>query len=186
MKKWILFFTLLLAGFSSHAFVIDSNVFYFTDDTESDTDNSNAVTSYTFFIGFNLDKKGRYQAGWNYTSDSTEDDLNGQKEEYSSTQMGPAFVYFLDKELTWRLYFAYNLKTTADFTPTSGAKEEWRGTSMIFNFGYQLAISESFAVGVRLNYSSSDYDESVVGTTKEDVSFSKVMMYPSLAITLDL
>lgn len=186
-RKLILFLFLSLVTFTlpAQAFVFDANVFYFTDETDGEEKTSNAVTAYAFFIGFSLDKKGRYLAGWNYATYATTDEGPSLKDEYSSTQMGPAFIAFLDRNRTWRVGFAYNLSTTAEFKQESAQEEEWRGTGMAFDFGYQLYISELSSLGIRLNYTSTDFDESVLDTTKEDVSYSKVMIYPSLALTLD-
>lgn len=189
MKKMLrlwLFALCSTVSFRIHAAIIDANVFYFTDATSAATDSSNAVTAYAFYLGFALDKKGNYLAGWNFASYSTTAEADPTTIEYSSTQMGPAFVAYLNKDQTWRVGLAYNLKTTADYDKTGSTAEEWRGTGISGDIGYQLHFSESFSLGIRLNYSQSTYSEKVVGAVKTDVSYTKNLIYPSLGLTFTL
>ncbi|MEK6556661.1 MAG: hypothetical protein AABZ31_15535 [Bdellovibrionota bacterium] len=190
MKRWIrstiqlwLFALCSTLTISVHAAVIDMNVFYFTDTTSGETDSSHSVTAYAFYFGFSIDKKGRYVAGWNYASYTTATEDDATTIDYSSTQMGPAFIIYLDRDHNWRLGLAYNLETNATYERTGAAEEEWRGTGIAADIGYQFYFSEMFSLGARLNYQQSSYSETVTDTTKEDVSYSKDLIYPSMGLS---
>jgi hypothetical protein len=169
----------------AEAAVVDANVFYFTDNITADENTSHAATLFNLLIGFDIDKKGMYQVGWSYASHTTETIDDASTVSYKSTQMGPGFVCYLDKSRGLRFGFAYLLKTLADYERTGGTAAEWRGTAMNADFGYQFRFDGMFSLGLRLNYSTTSYNESVVGTTKEDISHKKVIIYPSIAFTLD-
>lgn len=175
----------IIAAPCAHAAVVDMNIFYFTDGITADEDSSHASTLYNFLLGFDLDKKGMYQVGWNYSSHSTETENDGQTVTYKSTQMGPGFVIYMDKKREFRFGFSYNLKTLATYEANGGTEKDWRGTSMNADLGYQVRFEDAFSIGLRINYSQASYDESVEDTTKEDVSHKKTIIYPSAALTLD-
>lgn len=170
----------------ARAAVVDANIFYFTDGITADADTTHAATLYSFIIGFNLDKKGMYQVGWNYGSHSTETKNETDTVTYKSTQMGPAFIMYFDKNRAFRFSFSYNLETTGEYDNGTGTAEEWRGTALNADLGYQFRFEDVFSLGLRLNYSTTSYAESIVGNTKEDVSHKKNIIYPSVAFTLDL
>lgn len=169
----------------THAYVIDANIFYFTDALTADEDTEHSATFYSLLFGFDIDKKGMYQVGWNYAAHATETKINSEETSYKSTQMGPGFVIYFNKDRTFRFGFSYNLKTLSDYKRNSGDSEEWRGTAMNADIGYQFRFDQAFSLGLRLNYSTTSYDESVTETTKEDVTHKKVLIYPSVALTLD-
>jgi hypothetical protein len=181
----IFLFSSLIDVHRARAFVFDTNVLYYTDTTTAAKESSHGATMYDVLIGFDVDKKGMYQVGWNYSGHSTETKDDSTTISYKSTQMGPGFVFYFDKDRSWRLGFSYNLKTTATYTYGSGTEEEWRGSTMNGTFGYQLRFGDGFSLGIRMNYSSASYSEKVITTTKTDVSYKKSMIYPSIAITLD-
>jgi hypothetical protein len=183
-------FTTLLFLTSANAFAgaaFDLNSLYFKDTTTTTAAQSQADTIYAFFAGFSLSSKSRFYLGWNYASYSTTaTPTTGLATTYASKQMGPAVMYFLDKDHNWHTSFAYNISTKADYKAGAAAAQKWTGTGMAADIGYQYYFGESFALGVRLNYSKSTYTQKLVGTTATDVSYSKVLIYPSIALTIEL
>lgn len=166
--------------------VLDINTLYFTNTLTQTTEDSNSVTVYSAFAGFNVDKKGYFTLGWNYGAYSTVSTVGATTKTYTSSQMGPGFIFCLDKSREWRLGFAYNLVTVNKYTVTGAVAQEWTGTGMAADFGYQFHFNDSFALGVRLNYSSSTFTKKLIGTTQTNVSYSKALIYPSLAITFEI
>lgn len=190
MKKLIKPLLILLTLFTAaraRAFVIDTNLFYLSDSITADENSSHAATYFDILVGFDIDKKGMYQIGWNYSSHSSTTENNGNEVTFkTSTEMGPGFVVYMNKKRTLRFGFAYNYKMIADYEANGGAKAEWRGTSMLANFGYQIRWDGITSLGIRLNYVSITADESVnTSNTKQDVSHKKSILYPSIALTLD-
>jgi hypothetical protein len=174
---------LFLCGFSiqSRALTFDVNAFYYTDDL---TAASTTVTSrmiWDFAIMLNLDRKGRVVMGWSYGSVAATDET-ASVTEYTSTEMGPRFGYYIDKNYLWSVFFTYNLVSTADFTTGGGTTEEWRGTTMRGEFGYTPIALERFLVGIKLIYYKATYNEQVTGTTTLATnSYGRAMIYPSLS-----
>lgn len=174
----LVFLTLMIAR-PAFAF-IELNAFY-TGETLST--GASETTSRVFLegaIGFQIDKKGYYLVGWNYSMFSTSDQAI-ETTAYSSVQMGPRFIFILDKGKNWSLGLGYNLVTSATFKAGSGTEETWKGTGLKADIGYNFPLGEDFFLGLRLNYSSATYAEKLIGeTTYSTVSYSKTMIYPSI------
>ncbi|OFZ14658.1 MAG: hypothetical protein A2Z20_03750 [Bdellovibrionales bacterium RBG_16_40_8] len=185
-----LFSIILTLFFSNYSMaggaVFDLNTFYFTDSLTQTSEDKYDLTTYAFLLGFMLDNKGRYQLGWNYASYSTNNISDSTTKEYKSSQMGPAFVMYLNKDRTLRFGFAYNLSTAGTYTESPATSEKWRGTGLAGDLGYQFQYSESFSFGMRLNYSSTTFNEKLVDTTQTTVSYKKNIIYPSIALTVEL
>ncbi len=180
-----LFTIAVLISHAASAFVVDLNALYYTDTTTAAQDTSHKSTLFDLLIGFDIDKKGNYQVGWDYASHTTETVDNTTTISYKSTQMGPGFIFYVDKDRAFRFGFSYNLKTTAKYTQGVLPEEEWRGTAMNANFGYQFRFDSVTSLGLRLNYSTTSYYEKVITTVKTDTSYKKVMIFPTIAFTLD-
>lgn len=177
-------FALFFPQLSQAVIVLDTDVFYFNDALSGSSDSNTNRLMYHFFLGFSLDRKDRLQLGWSYTK-HTNDDETSSTLNYSSTQMGPGLLYYLNKRRTWRLGVYYHLKTDGTFQITGSAAEEWRGTAYGADLGYQLWTSQSLSFAARLNYSTATYNESFQSSAKTDVSYTRTMIYPSLGMTLE-
>ncbi len=169
----------------SQAFVFDINTFYFSDSLKTSDSSTTSRTFYNLFLGFSLDKKDRYQVGWSYASFSTSDKAGDFNQTYSSTQMGPGFLWYLDKRRQWRLGLYYHLKVDGKYKTTGSVAEELRGSAFAADFGYQIPMTESFSLAIRLNYSSTSYNESFEEDTKTDVSYSRGIIYPSIGLNFE-
>lgn len=169
---------LLLPGKAMAFFELNA---YYTSEslaTTSTTTNNRMIIEGS--IGFKVDKKGSYLVGWNYGMFSTTD-TSTDTTTYTSTQMGPRFIYIIDKDQNWSIGAGYYLVTTGAYKAGSGTEEKWKGTALKLDFGYNHQVSDSFFAGLRLNYSSATYTEQLIGeTTYATVSYSKTMMYPSI------
>jgi hypothetical protein len=182
-----LFFTTMILSVHANAFVFDTNAFYFSDKITATEDSGHDTMYFDVLLGFDLDKKGMYQVGWNYSSHSSTTDNDGDEITYkTTTQMGPGLVAYLNKSRSLRFGFAYNYKLVADYKANAGSEEEWRGTSMVANFGYQIRFDSAFSLGLRFNYVSATIEESInTADVKDDVSHKKTIIYPSIAFTID-
>jgi hypothetical protein len=164
---------------NSYAYV-EANVFYVSDTLGAETNASTTKMFLDFSVGFAIDKKQKYLAGWNYSMHSTSDGA-ATTATYSSTQMGPRFIFVLDKENAWSLGVGYYLVTNATYNSGSGTSEKWKGTALKFDIGYNFAIASTSYAGIRLNYSSASYNERLQNeTTYSTVGYTKTAMYPSL------
>lgn len=166
---------------SSKAFAgyLELNTFYFTDNTKVDQTNTLGRIFLEFSFGFAADKRGDYLIGWNYGSYATTDSIAGTTGTYASTQMGPRFLFMLDRAKAWTLGFAYNLVSTATYNPGTEATT-WKGTGLKLDVGHNWQVTETVKLGIRLNYSSSSFSEEITGgTALSQVSYNKTLIYPS-------
>jgi len=178
----ILIIAVLLFCALSQAFILDANVFYFSDNfVPAGATTASTTTNYDVRIGFNVDKKDRFYVGWNYSGASTSRTESGNSTQYASTEMGPSFLWVLNKEKTWIISFAYNLVTTATYTPAGGTPEKWKGTSMKGYFGYNFALDENTFFGPTVTYYSASFNEKIINdTTYSTDSNARSQIYPAL------
>jgi hypothetical protein len=104
-------------------------------------------------LGFAVDSHKKYNIGWNYSTQSTSDVANGKTATYSSSQMGPRFLIFLDRNNAWSLGFGYYLVSKASYDDGNGNSATWKGTAYKVDIGYNFPVTESLLAGIRMNYS---------------------------------
>lgn len=172
---------LLFVAITSPAYAyLELNAFYNSDGFKNEKTNSNTVLLYDVSIGFAIDKKGFYLAGWNYTGHSTSKSDGTTTETYASTQMGPRFIFFFDKAKMFNLGVTYNISTKASFNDGS-TTFTWKGTAMKADFGMNFPIGETSFLGLRVNYSTASYNEQLEGSSNyETVSYNRNFIYPSI------
>ena len=179
MRFFLVIFCLLTAQRAS-AFV-ELNLFYFNDALTMSTSASNNRMAIDGAVGFAIDSKKRYNVGWNYTTQSATDVSGSSTKTYSSTQMGPRFVWMIDRNNSWSLGLGLYLISKAKFDDGAGNTPEWRGTAYKFDVGYNFPINESVYFGLRMNYSSASFSEQIVNSaTYSNVSYSRSAIYPSI------
>ena len=160
---------------------IELNGFYTGESLSTTSSSSDSRVFFEGALGFTIDKAGHYLAGWGYASFTNNDTFAGSSTTYTSTQMGPRFMYVFDKDKKWSFAAAYYLVTSANFSPSGGgAEEKWKGTAFKLDFGYNFPLSESFFIGLRMNYDSASYTEKFIGSAYTAVSYTKTSIYPSI------
>lgn len=178
----------LLCYSSAHAdVIIDGNIFYLSDSYVKDETSSYSRMMWDAYIGINLTKKGSLSLGWCYNSVSFVDPGATQSETntLTATGMGPKLLYFLDKEHTWSIGFVYDLVLTGKDKTGSADTIELRGTAMKGEFGFTPQISESFYLGLRINYYKGTFAEKIENeTTLTKVSYSRTAIYPSISFVM--
>lgn len=166
---------------AAHAF-LELNTFYYSDSESAGSSTNQSRTFIEGTVGYRIDKAGRYLVGWGVASHSQAQSATASTT-YSSLQMGPRFLWMVDKAKNWSLGFAYYIVTKATYDSGSGSSETWKGTAFHFDAGYNLPLGDDFFASIRLNYSSAAYDEKLVGsTTYSTIGYSKTFLYPSLAV----
>lgn len=179
--SYFIFVCLLIWTTPSLAYV-EFNGFYTSEGLT--VTGGNSADSRTYFegaLGFSIDKASRYLVGWGYASFSNSDQApGGGTTTYTSTQMGPRFVYNIDKQKHWSAAFAYYIVSNANYTKANSSAEEWKGTALKFDLGYNFEISTQFMFGLRMNYSSASYTDKYVGSSWTETSMTKTSIYPSV------
>ncbi len=178
----IFIFCFFLSPLAS-AGLVDLNLLYSTDSLSTTTSSSANKTFYDFCLGFSVYQKNSIIIGWNYAGYSTSSTASSVTSTYSSTQMGPKFLFYLNKDHNWRLGLAYNIISKATYQNGSSPSESWKGSAYAFDLGYQFQLSEEVFFGARLNYSMSSYNEKLIGTTYTTDTSTQTFIYPSLAVS---
>lgn len=163
--------------------VFDLNLFY---DSRTLTTSSAETGTKMFIEGaamFEVLRKPHLVVGWAYGMFSTTDATTSTTT-ISTSDMGPRFGWFFDKQDFWSLFLTYNLLASASYAPGGGTAETWRGTSLKAEVGWAPEVSENLYIGIRLNYYSATYTESLEGSSNyEAVSYPRSFIYPSLSIS---
>ncbi len=132
---------------------------------------------------FDVMKKPYLVVGWSYGMFSTSD-TGTTSTTFSTSDMGPRFGWFFDKQAWWSLFLTYNLLATGNYSPSGGTAQTWRGTSLKFDFGWGPAVSENLNIGIRLNYYAATYTESLEGSSNyQTVAYTRSFMYPSIFLS---
>lgn len=175
----VFFVGVVIAACPARAY-IEFNAFYLSDSLTTSSTTSSSKMFIEGAIGFAIDRKGSYLVGWNYSLYNTSDS-GTTTDTYSSTQMGPRFVFMLDKARNWGLGLGYYLVTTATFDSGGSGEQKWKGTAFKVDIGYTLDLNEAVKFGIRMNYSAASYNEQLVGDTDySKVTHSRSHIFPSL------
>ena len=185
--RWIFLIATLFVESSAHAFFLESNLFYTNDAlTQTSATTANRMF-YDVAIGFNIDKKGFYQAGWAYDGFATSDAAGSSTTTYSATAMGPKFNFFFGKQRQWNLGLTYGIVSKATYSVSGSNAEVWSGTSYKAELGYIMRSDDgAFFFGVKINYVSASYTERIIGSTNySTISYNRTFLYPTLTFGFD-
>ena len=179
------FLSMQLISLKLWAYQFDFNAFYYSDSNKLDVEDSNNRTNFDLFIGLDLDKKGQYVVGWNYNSISISEKDGSDESTFASSDMGPKFLAYLNKDLNWSLSVAYSLNAVASYkSPSSSTEVELRGTSILASLGYITKLGDNLCIGANINYYAGSYDEQFDSSDNfSKVSYSQNEIYPSVVLS---
>jgi hypothetical protein len=179
-----LIFLFLIIGSLSHAdALLGLDYILFTDKNtvESDTSSTSSKTMYAFNVQFSINQKKNFYLGWALYNVTTKDDVNQQKSNYATADMGPSFRYEFGRSGLYFVNFIYGIRTQTTFD-TGGISEQWLGTNYLMQFGVSPEISDNFLVSFAFNYFSGGSSKKVVSDVQTSVSYSKAFMTPTVGI----
>ncbi|MBK26264.1 MAG: hypothetical protein CME70_19855 [Halobacteriovorax sp.] len=137
------------------------------------------------FIGASLTDGGKLYVGWTYMmlSRNYKSDAVTNKDEISTTQMGPKFLWYLND--------GKNIFLSANWLPFAkgerkrgGNSEDIDGSGLHFALGYQMKINRKFYVGASFNYHSLSVSEVVdSGNNLTEPSQSYTSMIPMIDLS---
>lgn len=173
-----------MGGMLAGEFVVDLDLFYFSDTMTYSTSSAYKRTFYDFMIGFPVTKKKSFIIGWNYDGMTFSDDQGSGATTLAVTDMGPKFAYYFDKNREWVAAFTYNLITKGTYTPSGGTATELRGSSMRFEAGYTPQMWENVLIGAKIVWYKGAFKEEITNeTTLTQVSYDRTVIYPAFALT---
>ncbi len=157
--------------------ILGLNTFYLSEQTTAAATTTATKTIWVFDALFSPAGAKRFFMGWNIMGVSTSDAATTTTT-FTSSDMGPKFLWYFTKSGNWSLALSYNLLVTAKYN--AGTDETWTGSSLLVELGYMPDITENFSAGVKLNYYSGSYSKQIISTTTTDVSYKKTLIMPSV------
>lgn len=173
---------MLISTQQTHGASFDINLFYMSDTFVGSSESQSTKMMIDFAPTLDLTRRGALVLGWNYGIVSLSESVDSSDSKFSATDMGPKIGWYINRDRTWSLFFTYNLISTAKYDDGDG-ELEWRGTSMKVELGYTIDFGSSLLMGAKLNYYSASYSEELSQSTNfEEISYSRSLIYPSLAM----
>lgn len=158
-----------------------TDFFYLSDNFDSSTDTNFNTTYFGFDLIANIDSKGFYYVGF-HGHQYANTHLQGTTTiSLTTLDMGPFIKWVIGRQKMFALSLGYNLIATGtQVTGTTSAQLD--GTSILASFDITPPISETWYIGVRLNYYILNYTRSTIGSSVTNVSYNKNVMFPTFTI----
>lgn len=185
MLKYFIVLFASLAGLSAvSAALVDFNYAMTTDKNTIDSTNSTSISKslYNFCLAFSVDSKKSFYFGWGLYNVTTKDEVNQQKSNYTTQDMGPYLRYEFGKSKMYYLGLVYGIQAKTSYD-SGGTAEEWLGTNYLLQFGVDPEISESMTANFSFNYFTGSTSKKVVSSVQSEVSYSKAFLSPSIGLT---
>lgn len=153
---------------------------YFATDTF--TTSSAAQYNKTFYaldLYANLENKHYLFAGFHVDQVAMTENNGTTTLTLTSMNMGPMFLWLMDKRKIFSLALGYNLVAKGSYNDGSSTAE-LVGTGLWSTLGAMPEIGENFYLGLKLNYYSLNYSRSIVGSASSDVAYTRTLVFPSV------
>lgn len=183
-KKITLFLLILLSLRAESAALIDLNYALSTDKNTIDSSYSTSISKslYNICLAFTVDSKKSFYFGWGLYNVTTKDEVNQQKSNYTTQDMGPYFRYEFGRSKLYYLGIIYGIQAKTSYD-SGGTAEEWLGTNYLIQLGVDPEITENMTANFSFNYFSGSTSKKVVSSVQTEVSYSKAFMSPSIGLS---
>lgn len=159
------------------------NIFQGTLSRTETHKNAKTFASFGIFVNLNRGEKARYFAGWYVMSVSSTDDLSPSiNEKLTSSDMGPAFRWNIDRNSMFSATFAYGILCKGKYSTDGGTDEDLSGSSYLLKVAMEPEVAENFNIGIAINYYNANYNKKVINSTESSVSEKNTWMFPSLSL----
>jgi hypothetical protein len=156
------------------------NGYYNTDTFVTSSTSSSSKTFYGLDIYANLETKHYLFAGFHVDQVGITDNNGTTTSTFSSQNMGPMFLWLIDKRKIYSLALGYDLVAKGTYDSGS-SNSKLSGTGIFATFAAMPEVAENFYIGIKLNYYSLSYSKSEVGSASSDVSYSRSLIFPSIS-----
>lgn len=175
--------SLLFSSLAHASALIGLDYILFTDKNtvETNTSATSSKSMYSINIQFSLTSKKNFYFGWAMYNVATKDDVNEQKSNYSTADMGPSFRFEFGRNGLYFVNFTYGISTKTSYDSGSTA-DTWLGTNYLFQLGVNPEIGENLNAAFTFNYFSGSAAKKVVSDVQSSVSYSKAFMTPTIGI----
>lgn len=136
---------------------------------------------YVFNLGFTINQKKSFYIGWSLYNVATKDEVNQQKSNYTTQDMGPSLRYEFGRSSMYFINFIYGIRTQTAYD-SGGTAEQWLGTNYLLQLGVAPEIADGVQVSFAFNYFSGGAAKKLVSDVQTSVSYSKAFMTPTVGI----
>lgn len=181
-----LFLVLLLCPALSHAsFLINYGLNYSSekDTTTNSQDYDKKRTFHKIFLGASVNGRKTLYFGWNVNSWSSSLKAGTAAEsKYSSLEMGPAVLWYLNDNFNWYLTAVWSpyAKGTRN---KGGTSRDFNGSNTGFGLGYRFKLSGAVGLGASIQYQTLSLKEEKVGSASSNVSDKVTHLMPMLELS---
>jgi len=170
-----------VSTFANATALLGLDYILFTDKStvETTTSATSAKSMYVFNIGFTINQKKSVYLGWSLYNVTSKDEVNEQKSNYSTQDMGPSLRYEFGRGGLYYINFIYGIRTTTNYD-SGGTVEQWLGTNYLLQLGVSPEVAENFQVSFTFNYFSGSAAKKLVSDVQTSVSYSKAFMTPTV------
>lgn len=153
---------------------------YFSDSQKTA---SNAQSTKLLWQGsFLVDVTKKLYVGWSYGALSFDQEFGTSKNRIETQDTGIAVRYFFGKRSSsYSAYLIYNILAKAQQS-NGTTEEDLSGTSYLLGLSFVPQLSETFRMGVQINYYNADYNKKTVNGTETSVSYNKNWVFPSVVL----
>lgn len=136
---------------------------------------------YAFNLAFTINQKKTLYLGWGLYNVASKDEVNQQKSNYSTQDMGPSLRYEFGRGALYFLNFIYGIRATTTYD-SGGTAEQWLGTNYLLQLGVAPEVAEGFHVSFAFNYFNGSAAKKLVSDVQTSVSYSKSFITPTVGI----
>ncbi len=95
--------------------------------------------------------------------------------------MGPVLRWAIDQRRLFVLTVAYGVYAKGKFD-TLTTSETLTGTSLFAKIAVEPQVTDTFNLGVSLNFYSPSYKKAVLNTVESDVSYQGTQLFPAISM----
>lgn len=173
-------------SFSAKAFLFDLNSGILQGSLNRSTDQSTSRSLNSLGLFAHLGKSENSSGlllGWYVLSVSNKDSLPPSIDQtLTSTDMGPAVRWQIDKHQIFSLTYAYGIICKGQYKDNS-IDEKLVGESHFVKLAAEPEVTEHFFIGGAINYYTSSYKTSTVNSVQSDVNYKNTWIYPSISFS---
>jgi hypothetical protein len=186
MKYLVLILVLISLATQAQAFLLDLNSGIMQGSTSHNTDQSSSRSFNSLGLFANLGKSESPTGillGWYVLSLSNTDKFPATVDQtLSSTDMGPAVRWQIDKHQIFSLTYAYGIICKGKYKDAT-TDESLTGESHFIKLAAEPEIAEHIFLGAAINYYTSNYKTSLVNSVQTNVSYKNTWIYPSISFS---
>jgi hypothetical protein len=179
--KYIFILLVIISQNSYAGFYTQYNLHYDTDTDSADAEEFQRTKMVnSLLLGASFGKRKKLIIGQSFSSWTKQQQkgASDNKSSFNFIELGPKFLYYLTRHKTWFISLTYNFYVRGT-SKVNNRDEKLSGSSTVSSFGYHLPVSESFAMGVSLNYHDTTITESVENNLSRTLSEKYTSLYPS-------